>query len=129
LCADHFDENSFKGEGKKSLKRGSIPIPFRNIVSRENNNDINMESMPFAKEVADTENTINVMGAKEKRKHENTIRPRTLENIENDEMRTIISMATITNLSVTATTFRYDIGRGRCHGMDTFGTTNTIQKK
>jgi len=77
LCADHFDENSFKGEGKKSLKRGSIPIPFRNIVSRENNNDINMESMPIAIEVTDTENTINVMGAKEKRKHENTIRPRT----------------------------------------------------
>lgn len=63
MCADHFDENSFKGEGKKSLKRGSIPISFLNI-SRENNNDINMESMPIAIEVTDTENTINVIGAK-----------------------------------------------------------------
>jgi hypothetical protein len=69
LCADHFSKNSFRGEGKKLLKRGSIPLPFRNIASpKENNQDTNMESMPIAMEQEMTEigNTIAV-----KEKYEN----------------------------------------------------------
>jgi len=57
LCVDHFTENSFKGEGKKLLKRGLVPIPFKNIIlSKENNKDVDMESMSIAVEVTDKEN-------------------------------------------------------------------------
>ncbi|KMQ91814.1 transposable element p transposase [Lasius niger] len=81
LCADHFSENSFKGEDKKSLKRGSVPLPFRNIASpNKSNEDTDMESMPIS--VTEIENTTHVTGAKEK--YENSIRPTTLANIEND---------------------------------------------
>lgn len=81
LCADHFSENCFKGEGKNSLKRGSVLYPFRNIASpTESNIDVNMENMS----IAVTENTINVTRAKEN--CENTIRP-TTENIENNKIR------------------------------------------
>lgn len=84
LCADHFTENSFKGEGKKLLKR-SVPIPFKNIfLSKEHNKDVDMESMSIAVEVIDNEKNINVTEAK--KKDENSTKPATLGNIENGEM-------------------------------------------
>ena len=80
VCADHFSEDCFKGQSKKSLKRGSVPLPFRNIASsKESSKNIDMEIMS----IAVTENTMNVTIANEK--CQNAIRSITLESIENDE--------------------------------------------
>lgn len=35
LCADHFSENSFKGECKKVLKHNSVLLPFKNTSQKQ----------------------------------------------------------------------------------------------
>lgn len=89
LCADHFNENSFNGEGKKRLKRGSVPLPFRNIaLPFKNNEDADIDDMPMTIEMIEIENALgNEMGTK--KKDENAMRPTTLANVEKDKNNAI----------------------------------------
>lgn len=48
LCADHFSDNSFNKEGKKKLKRGSVPFPFKNnALPNSSNEDVEINNIPM----------------------------------------------------------------------------------
>ncbi|XP_026824901.1 uncharacterized protein LOC113561820 [Ooceraea biroi] len=80
LCADHFSEDSFITKGKIQLKRGSVPLPFRNIANVMNE-DANSENMPMDVEVTEIGNTKENVTETTK-KYENVTRPTIFANVE-----------------------------------------------
>lgn len=93
LCADHFSDNSFNKEGKKKLKRGSVPFPFKNnALPNSSNEDVEINNIPMAVEVTEIENAIGNV-TETKKKNENVTRPTTCASVDKNKNNDIIEQS------------------------------------